>query len=148
MTLRNVARFSLAACCALSVAGCIGTQSIRAKAYDLSSGEILQATFVWKGTGQGPVKFERATETCEGEYQTTISGKDSVGVGVGGWGSIFTSMYSMSTVDKAQKGAAVVVCPSHLTFDCEYVTNLVGLTKMAGHGVCKDNKGGDYRVMF
>lgn len=56
-------------------------------------------------------------------------------------------MYAVNTVDRAQKGFAIAACPSGQVFECEYITN-VKLSGVDGHGVCKDNRGKAYRLVF
>ena len=130
------------------LAGC-ATIEIPGKMYDMKSGKVLAASFLWNGETSGPTTINREDEACKGEYRTIIEGRTSIGTGstVGAWGGLFSSLYSTSSTERAQKGMAVAICPSGVTFECEYVTN-VGFTKVTGHGACKDNRGEAYRLMF
>lgn len=122
---------------------------IPSKLYDLKSGNVLHASFVWRGDGSGPTTITKADEVCAGEYRTIMEGRTSVGVGAtaGPWGAIFGALHSTSSTEKAQRGFAVAICPSKHAFECEYVTN-VSLGGVTGHGACKDNRGETYRLMF
>lgn len=134
---------------AVGLAGC-ATIEIPSKLYNMKNGKILTASFLWRGDVFGPTTITTDKETCTGEYRTIIEGKMSVGAGsavVGPWGGIFGSLYSSSSTERAQKGMALAVCPSGVTFECEYVTN-VAFTTVTGHGACKDNQGEAYRLMF
>lgn len=115
----------------------------------MKGGRVLEASFLWKGDLVGPAMIQREAEACTGQYSTIVEGRTSVsgGLGVNPWGGIFSSMYSTNTTEKAQRGMAVAVCPSGMTFECEYVTN-AGLFSLSGHGACKDNRGESYRLMF
>lgn len=142
-------RFIATIALVVGLAGC-ATIEIPSKLYNMKNGKTLHASFIWKGDASGPTTISKEDETCVGEYRTIIEGKTSVGVGsaaLGPWGGIFGSLYSSSSVDRAQKGMAIAMCPSGTTFECEYVTN-VAFTTVTGHGACKDNKGESYRLMF
>ena len=132
----------------VGLAGC-ATIEIPGKLYDMKGGKSLAASFLWKGDASGPTTISKADETCTGEYRTIMEGRTSFGAGsaAGPWGGLFGSLYSVSSTERAQKGMAVAMCPSGMTFECEYVTN-VGFTSVTGHGVCKDNRGEAYRLMF
>lgn len=136
------------AICTLSLIGC-ATIEIPSKLYDVKGGKILTASFLWKGDVFGPVTVYKENEICQGEYRSIIEGRTSVGVGsaVGAWGGIFGTLYSASSTERAQKGVAIAMCPSGMAFECEYITN-VGFTSVSGHGACKDNRDGSYRLMF
>lgn len=138
-----------AAISSLLLVACVSRMVIPGRLYDINSGTMLRGEFVWEGKTSGPTTVMNAEESCSGEYRTIVSGQTttSTGVGMNGWGRLFSTMYSTSTVDKAQKGWAVAVCPSGRAFECEYITN-VRLSGVDGHGVCRDNKGANYRLMF
>jgi hypothetical protein len=77
-----------------------------------------------------------------------MGGTTTIGSGVGtGWGKLFTSVHSTTTVERAQRGFALATCPGGLVYECEYLTN-VRFTSVDGHGVCKDNRGATYRLLF
>lgn len=140
---------SLLVICAAALCASCATRSIPSKLYNLKSGEVVTASFEWSGTYSGPVILARQDESCSGEYRTIQEGRDTVGFGASGgpWGILFASMYSGTSVERAQKGVAIAVCPSKVTFECEYITN-VGFSGVSGHGACKDNRGEAYRLMF
>lgn len=134
---------------ALTLAGCASI-TIPGRMYDMRDGTVLNASFIWKGDTQGPTTVAKPQEVCTGEYRTIVAGTTTLGTGIAGssgWGSLFGSMYSVTTIEKAQRGFALATCPSGQTFECEYITN-VHLTSVDGHGVCKDNRGATYRLMF
>lgn len=130
------------------LAGC-ATREIPSKLFDMQNGQVLSASFLWKGDLTGPATIFRPSEACTGQYSTIVQGRTSYGVGTaaGAWGGLFSTLYSSSSVERAQKGMAVAICPSGITFECEYITN-VGFTGVSGHGACKDNRGTAYRLMF
>lgn len=138
----------IAAAVLFALAGC-ATIEIKSKLYDVAGGRTVEGSFLWNGDTKGPTRITTNQEVCEGEYRSIIEGKTSVGVGssVGPWGALFGTLYSGSSTERAQKGSAVAMCPSGLAFECEYITN-VGFSGATGHGVCKDNKGASYRLMF
>jgi hypothetical protein len=142
------ARFAAVGAALSMLVGC-AQMVIPGRLYDMNSGTVLQGAFVWQGTTSGPTTITKADEACTGEYRTIVQGQTTTasGVGVNGWGRLFSTMYSTSTVERAQKGMALAICPSGQTFECEYITN-VRLSGVDGHGVCRDNKGGNYRLMF
>lgn len=139
--------YALVACASL-LAGC-ATRSVPSKLYNMNSGNVLSASFDWAGTLSGPVVINRDDEVCVGEYRTIQEGRDGVGLGVAGgpWGALFGAVSAGSSVERAQKGIAVAMCPSKHTFECEYITN-VGMSGVSGHGACRDNRGQTYRLMF
>ena len=141
-------RITLPLVLVLALAGC-ATVVIPGRMYDMKDGAVLNAEVTWKGDTKGPTKITKPDEICTGEYRTIAGGTTTVGTGIGGlgWGRLFGSMYSTTTVDKVQKGFALATCPSGQTFECEYITN-VHFTSVDGHGVCKDNRGTAYRLIF
>lgn len=138
----------LIAVAALVLAGC-ATREIPSKLYDMKNGTVLPATFLWKGDLTGPTTIVRPDEVCVGEYRTIIEGKTTIGSAssMGPWGALFGTIHSSTSVESAQKGMAVAICPSAVTFECEYITN-VSFTGLSGHGACKDNRANTYRLMF
>ncbi len=138
-----------AALLAMILLSACATREIQSKLFDMSTGKVLAGSFLWKGQAYGPTTIKREAEECVGEYRTVTGGSIGVGVGAaaGPWGTLFSSLHSVSTVDKSQKGIAIAICPSGVTFDCEYITN-VALSGVDGHGVCKDNRGATYRLLF
>lgn len=142
-------RFSFVAMVAGLLLGC-ASREIPGKLYDMKGGRVVEASFMWQGTTSGPTTILNGDERCAGEYRTIMGGATSVGFGTsaGPWGVLFGSIYSGSTIERAQKGIAIALCPkSGTTFECEYITN-VSLAGVSGHGACKDNRGDGYRLMF
>jgi hypothetical protein len=93
-------------------------------------------------------------EKCNGE---SISGGEGF-VSLGGaystinlsssWGNIYgygSTTYSSTTVPLSQKGVCVLICENGITFECEY---RVMSYAVQGHGICRDNRGKYYRLMF
>lgn len=119
----------------------IAPRDIPGKMYDMRDGATLEAAFTWEGKASGPTRIFRQAETCTGEYRTIMEGRTV------GWGGLFGTQYSANSVERAQKGFALATCPSGMTFECEYVTNL-SAGGVTGHGACKDNRGTAYRLMF
>lgn len=139
---------AMAAVLAAALTGC-ATVEVKSKLYDMKNARVLPASFLWRGDYFGPATVTLPDETCSGEYRSIQEGKLSIGTGAtaGPWGAIFGTLYAGSTTERAQKGMAVALCPSGITFECEYITN-VGLSGVSGHGACKDNRGDAYRLMF
>lgn len=142
--MNKIAAIALTAC----LAGC-ATIEIPSKLYNMKNGKVLAASFLWRGDTHGPTTITTESETCQGEYRTIIEGRSGVGIGstVGPWGGIFGALYSSSSIERAQKGMAIAMCKSGITFECEYITN-VAFTTVTGHGVCKDNQGESYKLLF
>ena len=143
-------RFNFTVLVAMLLCGCaITPRVIPSRLYNTSDGTVLSAAFTWKGETFGPLTVTKSDEACNGEYRTIVTGQTTVGTGLAGngWGGLFSSMYAVNTVDRAQKGFAIAACPSGQLFECEYITN-VKLSGVDGHGVCKDNRGKAYRLMF
>jgi hypothetical protein len=140
---------ALLAVSALPGLGCVMT--LGARVYNLDSGEVLEATFRYTGSGKGPVEFTLPSGvSCSGEYVTVAGGST-------GWGSVFASVYGPGgaatgtatalggSIENKQRGSAVATCPGGRVFECEYVTSA---WSAQGYGACKDNLGQKYRLMF
>lgn len=129
-----------------ALSGCASLQprDIPAKLYSLQDGVVTPGIFFWQGKLKGPVSVQRAQETCPGEFNTIIEGRSS---SAQSWGQIFSASSSSSSTEHAQKGTAIAVCPSSVVYECEYVVNLTR-EGPSGHGACKDNRSGTYRLMF
>lgn len=136
------------------LAGCVTARDIPSRLYDIDGGIVMDASFYWSGGYSGPATITKTDEACRGEYQTIRLGSTTVGQGsttitgpASVWGTIFNSLYASTTVEHAQRGYAVAICPSGEAFECEYITN-VSFSGVSGHGACRSNRGRKYRLMF
>lgn len=123
-----------------------------ARIYDLDTGNILQASFKYSGSGKGPITVAKPDgATCAGEYVTVAGGTT-------GWGTVFATVYPpggrattatgtviTSNVENMQKGSAVASCSDGMVMECEYVTSA---GRAQGYGACTDNHGARYKLMF
>lgn len=107
-------------------------------AYDLENGGTLRGQYLYDGSGSGTMTLVGRVDRLEGQYTTIRSG-------AGAWGTIYGRYYSVSVESTAQRGAAVMtsVYGTRWTMECEYI-----VSRGVGHGVCRDNRGLFYRVMF
>lgn len=129
-TMASVVLLAILVSCAPSV--------LEARLYDVDIGGVLRAQFEYDALGRGPAVFISDGDRLEGEYVTTTEG-------VSGWGGIYGLYYSVSTAQKALRGAAVVtsVQSTGWTIECEYTAN-----GPHGQGACRDNRGARYRLLF
>jgi len=123
----------------------------KARLYNLDSGQVLNASFTWGGSGKGKLTIVMPDgEQCTGEYVTVPEGSST-------WGSVFGTVYgpggSVSgsatgysvSVEGKQKGTAIATSNKGTVIECEYVTSS---WSPQGYGACQDNKGTVYRLMF
>jgi hypothetical protein len=66
------------------------------------------------------------------------------------WGNIYSyyygsASYSSVNIPLSQRGVATMVCEKGITFDCEFVASTIAIQ---GYGICKDNMGIYYRLIF
>jgi hypothetical protein len=140
----------------LFLSGCVhssGPDKLSARLYDTQNGNVIPAWFYFSGTRVGEVGLVMPDgETMRGEYSTAPAGSTT-------WGSIYANAYSpvglassnafgyARTVPNALRGQAVAVGNRGTTLQCEYVTNNSRVSSQ-GNGVCQDNRGKYYRLMF
>jgi hypothetical protein len=131
----------------LVLVGC----ALKARIYNLDTGQVLVATFNYSGSGKGPIEITLPSgEVCKGEYLTVAGGSMA-------WGSVFATVYGPAgsatatdtgysgSIENKQKGSAIVTGNQGTVVECEYVTTAAGAE---GYGACKDNKGNRYKLMF
>jgi hypothetical protein len=113
--------------------------TLNARAYGLTNGTILNAQFLYDGTGRGTVEITTADDHLVGEYLTIIGGATA------SWGNLYGQYYSLAVTPNAHRGSAVAtsVRGTGMVIECEYVT-----TGQHGNGVCRDNRGEQYRLIF
>lgn len=113
-----------------------------ARLYDVDGGEVLQVQFTYDGSGRGKILFVGHDDRLEGEYVTIFEGSRATAMA---WGGIFSRYYSVNATEKALRGTGVAasVMGTGWFLECEYVTNGPN-----GQGVCKDNRGKFYRLLF
>lgn len=127
------------------VSACSHNRVLSARLYDLSAAEVLPASFTFSGTTRGEVTLVmQVGDTLRGEYRTIREGTAS-------WGLIFSQGGSASTSALARgltyRGSAVAISRSRRSMECEYVTSS-STRHPEGFGVCRDNDGRVYRLMF
>ena len=114
-----------------------------ARLYDLETGDVILV----KAYIRGNRAIDEATlptgERCKGE---SVSGRG----GSVTWGNIYSyyygsTSYSSSTISLSQRGVMTMVCEKGIVFDCEFVVSFFAIQ---GHGICKDNRGKYYRLIF
>jgi hypothetical protein len=115
--------------------------------YNLTTAEVVPVKFSYSGSGKGKVSGVFASgEQFSGRYATIPDGETS-------WGSIYASAGGQSgsaittsgRSSNQQRGAAVASGNKGTVIQCEYVVSVWSVT---GTGVCKDNYGTLYRLMF
>jgi len=125
----------------LFLCGC--TIHHQARLYDLETGDVILVNAWIRGNRAINKAVLPTGERCNGE---SISG----GGGSVSWGKIYShhygsASYSQVNVPLSQRGVMTMVCEKGITLDCEY---MVASHAVQGHGICKDNKGKYYRLMF
>ena len=115
----------------------------QARLYDLETADVILV----KAYVRGNRAIDEATlptgERCKGE---SVSG----GGGSVTWGNIYSyyygsASYSSSTIPLSQRGVMTMVCEKGIVFDCEFVVSSFAIQ---GHGICKNNRGKYYRLIF
>lgn len=115
----------------------------QARLYDLETADVILV----KAWVRGNRAIDEATlptgEHCKGE---SVSG----GGGSVSWGSIYShnygsASYSSATIPLSQRGIMTMACEKGITFDCEFVVSSFAIQ---GHGICRDNRGKYYRLIF
>lgn len=108
---------------ALHLIGCaMSPVVVPARMYDMSSGKILNASFVWKGETTGPIQIANAEETCAGEYERSwVEPRPQASASRARDGVVYTARY---------------IRPVRLTRHREANVRPGALD---GHGICKDN---------
>ena len=137
---------AFAAVLLLCLSGCVTT----ARLYNLDTGEVLNASFENYGTGHGRITVVMpGGKQLNGEY-TTISDMSystafgaATASGLGGYAWATAQGFSFNQPGK-QFGSATIVGDG-LVIDIVYV---VDPWTSHGYGVCKDNKGGKYKIQF
>jgi hypothetical protein len=126
---------------ALLLGGCAS----QVRLYDLEAGSVLSGTYERNASMRsGSLAVYHPEGPCTGEFQVTLGG-------TAGWGSIYSAGAGAPHYGTMQgfglslsnPGAAVVVCPSGRTIECEFIAS-----GSSGNGYCRDNRGGRYRLMF
>jgi len=115
----------------------------QAKLYDLETGDLILVNMLVRGNRAINEASLPSGEHCKGE--TIFGGGGSVS-----WGSIYLSNYgtaSFSSVNipQSQRGITTMVCEKGIIFDCEFLSPPL---VMQGHGICRDNRGKYYRLIF
>ena len=126
----------------------------QARLYDLETGNVILVNARIRGNRAINEAVLPTGEKCNGE---SISGGEGF-VSLGGayssinlsssWGNIYgygSTTYSSTTVPLSQRGVCVLICENGITFECEY---RVMSYAVQGHGICRDNRGKYYRLMF
>lgn len=132
---------SIVLICAV-LTGCAYTKT--ARLYDLKDGKITEVEAKIKGNRANLRATLPSGEFCQGECVTGQAVSHS-------WGSIYyagkSGSYSGSSYKTSNTGAGIMVCNQGTTFNCEYVVS-GGMLNMSVYGVCLDNRGNLFRLLF
>jgi len=135
----------------LLIVSCTTTGTFPARLYNLSDAGIIQAQFQFSGTTYGSISFILPSgEQFTGEYQTITGGSAQWGSIYGtAWDSFGVSMVSGESgeITLPYKGTAVMTSDKGTVMTCEYISNRSRWTQH-GYGVCKDNRGQTYQLMY
>ena len=120
--------------------------------YDLETGNVI----VFKSSIRG----NRATSEgilpngsrCRGEAVSGGAGFVTSGgsYSSGSWGGIYgyaNTSFSAVTVPMSQRGVSFAICDDGTAIDCEYRVSAPNF-QIQGYGMCRDNKGKYYRLIF
>jgi len=115
----------------------------QARLYDLEIGNVILVKSWIRGNRAIVEAVLPSGEHCKGEC---VSG----GKGAVSWGNIYSfyygsASYSSATIPLSQRGVMMMVCEKGITFDCEYIVKSYAIE---GHGICRDNRGKFYRLIF
>jgi hypothetical protein len=115
----------------------------QARLYDLETADVILVKVYIRGNRAIDEATLPTGERCKGE---SVSG----GAGSVTWGNIYSyyygsASYSSATIPLSQRGVMTMVCEKGIVFDCEYVVSSFAIQ---GHGICKDNRGKYYRLIF
>lgn len=147
----KVARILFFLLCTL-LTGC--TIHHQARLYDLETGNVIMVNSRIRGNRAINEAVLPTGEHCNGESISGGEGSISHGVAYSSanlfssWGNIYgqgSTTYSSATVPLSQRGVCVLICENGITFECEY---RVMSHAIQGHGICRDNRGKFYRLMF
>ncbi len=118
------------------------SRTVPAKLYNLTTGEVYDATFHFAGETHGLIDFTLPSgEHFTGQYNTVRGGSIS-------WGRIYGNIYTYSqTLPTEYRGVAIVTSERNRYLHCEYTTNR-SRDETHGHGACVDNDGIMYRLMW
>lgn len=143
-------RFLLILSFLLLCGGC--TIHHESRMYDLETGNVI----VFKSSIRG----NRATSEgilpngsrCRGEAVSGAEGFVTSGhsYSSGNWGNIYgygTTSFSAVTVPVSTRGVSFVICDDGTAMDCEYRVSAPNF-QIQGYGMCRDNRGKFYRLIF
>jgi hypothetical protein len=138
----------------LTLYGCsIFARNVPVRLYELNSGKVIQAEFIFAGTTQGDISFTFPSgEKWTGEYQTTRGGSvSSESIYCNVWGNKYNSSFyangETTTEPTEWSGVAFATSTNGRSITCEYITSK-SIFAPHGNGVCKDNLGVIYKLMF
>jgi hypothetical protein len=126
----------------------------QARLYDLETGNVILVNARIRGDRAINEAVLQTGEKCNGESISGGEGFRSFGWAYSSvnlfssWGNIYgygSTTYSSAAIPLSQRGVSVLICENGITFECEY---RVMSDAVQGHGICKDNRGKYYRLMF
>lgn len=126
----------------------------QARLYDLETGNVILVNSRIRGNRAITEAVLPNGVHCRGECVSGGEGFVSFGGAYSSvnlyssWGNIYgygSTTYSSTTVPLSQRGVGVSVCDDGTTMECEY---RVMSFAVQGHGICRDNRGKYYRLMF
>jgi len=139
----------------ISLLFCGCTIHHQARLYDMETGNVILVNARIRGNRALNDAVLPSGEHCNGESITggegsvTIGSSYSSGNLFSSWGSIYTygstTNYSSATIPASQRGVCILICENNVTFDCEY---RVSSFSVQGYGICRDNRGRYYRLVF
>ena len=128
----------------LLLMGC--TYHYEARLYDLETANVTLIKAQVRGDETRTEAVLPTGEHCKGE--SVIYEGDAVY-----WGKIYSPGYygsvseSLGAIDPSQRRVMTMVCERGITFDCEYMV-ITPSFEPQGHGMCRDNGGKYYRLVF
>lgn len=127
----------------LPIFGCSFTKTVPVRLYGVSKPEVIQAEFIFSGTTHGQISFRLPSgEEFNGEYNTVRRGYDAQ------WGDVYGQGGGYLNVAPTEYvGSAIAISDRGRTFTCEYTTN-TSMWTPHGNGVCVDNSGNYYKLMY
>jgi len=115
----------------------------QARLYDLQTGDVILVDSRIVGNRATTEAILPTGEHCKGEC---VSGGDVTIY----WGNLYSAYYGSvgyyaAAIPLSQRGVGTLICDRKTVLDCEYV---VSSFSVQGHGICRDNRGKIYRLIF
>ena len=115
-----------------------------ARLYDYETDKVIPIKAWVRGFQTRTEAILPTGEHCKGE--SVSGGGDSAS-----WGEIYSYDYrsriSLAAIPLSQRRVMTIACERGTTFDCEYIITTPSYD-VQGHGMCRDNGGKYYRLIF